>query len=74
MIQNKPIARLSRRKLLHAGAATLSAAAFPLPAIAQAKPFVGVTLHGASFQHRFFTLLQNYIPEFEQQTGMKVDL
>ncbi len=67
-------AAFSRRKLLRAGAAALGAAAFPMPAIAQSKPFSGVTLHGASFQHRFFTLLQNYIPEFEQQTGMKVDL
>src|SRR6201994_2754403 len=66
--------RLSRRTLLKASAATLGAAAFPLPAIAQTKPFAGVTLHGASFQHRFFTLLQNYIPEFEEKTGMKVDL
>jgi multiple sugar transport system substrate-binding protein len=65
---------VSRRKLLQASAAALGAAALPMPAIAQAKPFAGVTLHGASFQHRFFTLLQNYIPEFEQQTGMKVDL
>ena len=65
---------VSRRKLLQVSAAALGAAAFPMPAIAQAKPFAGVTLHGASFQHRFFTLLQNYIPEFEQQTGMKVDL
>jgi hypothetical protein len=45
-----------------------------MPGIAQTKPFAGVTLRGASFQHRFFTLLQNYIPEFEAQTGMKVDL
>jgi multiple sugar transport system substrate-binding protein len=66
--------RISRRTLLQAGAATLSAAAFPMPTIAQTKPFAGVTLRGASFQHRFFTLLQNYIPEFEAQTGMKVDL
>ena len=51
-------ARISRRKLLQAGAATISAAAFPMPAIAQTKPFAGVTLRGASFQHRFFTLLQ----------------
>src|ERR1700759_1072676 len=65
---------VSRRKLLQAGAATLGAAAFPLPAIAQTKPFAGVTVHGASFQHHFFTLLQNYIPEFEDKTGMKVDL
>jgi multiple sugar transport system substrate-binding protein len=66
--------RVSRRTVLRAGAATLGVAAFPAPLIAQAKPFAGVTLHGASFQHRFFTLLQTYIPEFEQQTGMKVDL
>jgi multiple sugar transport system substrate-binding protein len=67
---------LTRRKLLVTGAGAAAAAAlpFPMPAIAQAKPFAGVTLHGASFQHRFFTILQNYIPEFEQQTGMKVDL
>src|SRR5246127_3734435 len=64
----------SRRSMLKAGAATLGAAAFPLPAFAQSKPFAGVTLHGASFQHRFFTLLQTYIPEFEDKTGMKVDL
>jgi multiple sugar transport system substrate-binding protein len=66
--------RFSRRTFLKASAATLGAAAFPLPAIAQSKPFAGVTLHGASFQHRFFTLLQTYIPEFEEKTGMKVDL
>src|ERR1700721_2629378 len=65
---------VSRRKLLQVSAAALGAAAFPMPAIAQAKPFAGVTLHGASFQHRFFTLLQNYIPEFEAESGMKVDL
>ena len=65
---------VSRRKLLQAGVAAVGAAAFPQPSIARAKRFAGVTLHGASFQHRFFTLLQNYIPEFEQATGMKVDL
>src|SRR5215470_1914422 len=65
---------ITRRKLLEAGAAGLGMAALPTPLIAQTKPFAGVTLHGASFQHRFFTLLQKYIPEFEEQTGMKVDL
>src|ERR1700749_5337729 len=65
---------VSRRRLLQAGAGALGASAFPLPAIAQTKPFAGVTLHVASFQHRFFTLLQSYIPEFEERTGMKVDL
>ena len=71
---NHELSAVSRRKLLQAGAATLGAVAFPMPGIAQTKPFAGVTLRGASFQHRFFTLLQNYIPEFEAQTGMKVDL
>jgi multiple sugar transport system substrate-binding protein len=65
---------VSRRRLLQAGAASLAAGALPLPALAQTKPFAGITLHGASFQHRFFTLLQTYIPEFEERTGMKVDL
>ncbi|MBK3660775.1 extracellular solute-binding protein [Bradyrhizobium diazoefficiens] len=65
---------ITRRKLLKASAASAALAAFPAPLIAQTKPFAGVTLHGASFQHRFFTLLQKYIPEFEDQTGMKVDL
>src|SRR5215469_6670620 len=65
---------MSRRTMLKAAGATLGAGAFPLPAFAQSKSFSGVTLHGAAFQHRFFTLLQNYIPEFEAQTGMKVDL
>ena len=53
---------VSRRKLLKAAAGALGASAFPLPAFAQSKPFAGVTLHGASFQHHFFTLLANYIP------------
>ena len=65
---------VSRRKVLKASAAALGMAAFPAPSIAQTKPFSGVTLHAASFQHRFFTLLQGYIPEFEEKTGMKVDL
>ena len=65
---------LTRRKLLEASAGAPALAAFPAPLIAQTKPFAGVTLHGASFQHRFFTLLQKYIPEFEDKTGMKVDL
>src|SRR5215475_4782287 len=74
VVANHKRTGVSRRSMLKAGAATLSAAAFPLPAFAQAKPYSGVTLHGASFQHRFFTLLANYIPEFEDKTGMKVDL
>lgn len=54
--------------------ASAAAGSLPFPAIAAARPFDGVTLHGAVYQHRFFSILQGYIPEFEQQTGMKVDL
>src|SRR6195952_4494398 len=70
---SKSASGLDRRQLVKAGVA-LGISAFPMPAIAQTRPFSGITLHVASFQHRFFTVLQNYIPEFEQQTGTKVDL
>ncbi|MGA7804670.1 ABC transporter substrate-binding protein [Bradyrhizobium sp.] len=65
---------VNRRGLLKSAAAAVATAAFPMPAIALAKPFSGVTLRGASYQHHFLTILQGYIPEFEQQTGIKVDL
>ena len=52
----------------------VAAVQFPSPLIAQTKPFAGVTLRGASYQHQFLTILQGYVPEFEQETGMKVDL
>src|SRR5438105_15870019 len=66
-------AAVSRRTLLQAGAATIGAAAFPMPGIAQTKPFAGVTLRGASFQHRFVTLLTINMPVFEPQTGINGD-
>ena len=71
--------KITRRSMLRTGAGALGAVAiaksgFPAPAIAQSKPFDGLTLKGASFQHGFFTILQNYIPEFEEMTGMKVEI
>jgi multiple sugar transport system substrate-binding protein len=69
-------AGLSRRRLLLTGAAGLAATALrcPTPALAQSKPFSGITLRCAAYQHEFMVILQGYIPEFEQQTGMKVEL
>jgi len=66
---------LSRRTLLKtAGVASLAATGLAMPArIGYAKPFSGVTLQGASFASTFFQYLENYIPEFEEQTGMKVN-
>jgi len=45
-------ASVSRRTLLQAGAATLGAAAFPMPGIAQTKPFAGVTLRVARARYK----------------------
>ena len=67
------LARLPRRTLLKA-AAGVAATTLAFPALAQAKPFAGVKLRGAAYQHGFFTILRKYIPEFEAQTGMTVDL
>ena len=54
--------------------AALGAVGLRAPAVlGQAKPFAGVTFNGASFQHVFHTYLKEYIPEFEEQTGMKVN-
>jgi multiple sugar transport system substrate-binding protein len=41
--------------------------------VGYAKEFDGVTLQGASFASTFFGYLKNHFPEFEQQTGMKVN-
>jgi multiple sugar transport system substrate-binding protein len=62
----------TRRGLLRTTAALGAVLAFP--AIAQSRPFAGLTLRGAAYQHGFFNILRKYIPEFEAQTGMTVDL
>ena len=66
-----------RRQLLKSAAGVIiggTAASLALPALAQAKPFAGLKLRGAAYQHGFFNVLRKYIPEFEAQTGMTVDL
>ncbi|MGI9492741.1 MAG: hypothetical protein ACR2QF_10120, partial [Geminicoccaceae bacterium] len=69
-------AKTHRRKILKAALYGSAAAAVGLRApavLGQAKPFAGVTINGASFQHVFHTYLKEYIPEFEEQTGMTVN-
>jgi len=39
-----------------------------------ARQFAGITINGAMFQHSFSAILKEYVPEFEQKTGMKVNL
>lgn len=67
---------ISRRNVLKTagvmGAAAASGLALP-GRIGYAKEFDGVTLQGASFASTFFGYLENYFPEFEEKTGMKVN-
>jgi multiple sugar transport system substrate-binding protein len=67
---------VSRRTVLEGTAATAAVGAVGLHApavIGQAKPFDGVTLNGAGFQHVSTENIKTYIPEFEEQTGMRVN-
>ncbi len=69
-------ARVHRRELLKASLGGTAALAVGLRApavLGQAKPFAGVTISGAAFQTTFHEHLKALIPEFEAQTGMKVD-
>ncbi len=68
---------LPRRRLLKSaatGGAALTLNTYAPIVLGQAKQFAGVTINGACFQHVFQTYLKDYIPEFEQSTGMKVNL
>jgi multiple sugar transport system substrate-binding protein len=67
---------ISRRTVLKGTVATAATAAVGLHApavIGQARPFDGVTINGASFQHTYGNYLKEYLPEFEEATGMKVN-
>ena len=75
--QRTPEFDVQRRRLMKTAAAAAVAGVgsqLAFPAIAQSKPFAGLKLRGAAYQHGFFNILRKYIPEFEQQTGMSVDL
>jgi multiple sugar transport system substrate-binding protein len=65
---------MRRRSFLRGAAAGLAVTTVRATAvIGQTKPFAGVTINGASFQHVFHTYLKEFIPEFEDKTGMKVN-
>jgi multiple sugar transport system substrate-binding protein len=69
-------ARLHRRQLLAATLAGLAGTAMGFkvsPVRGQAKKFAGLTLTGAAFQSTHHEYLKTYLPEFEADTGMKVD-
>ena len=67
----------NRRTILRGGAAVsaLAAGVLPAPAVlAQTKqPYAGTTINASCFQTTYFEYLKNYLPEFEQKTGIKVN-
>jgi multiple sugar transport system substrate-binding protein len=69
-------AAMRRRALLKGAAATAAVGAVGLRApavVGQARPFDGVTINGAGFQHVSTENIKAYIPEFEELTGMTVN-
>src|ERR1044072_8184362 len=69
-------ARVHRRDLLRAALAGVAGAAMGFrasPVLGQAKKFAGVSISGAAFQSTYHEYLKAYLPEFEAETGMKVD-
>ena len=76
MSQAKSKLKITRRTFIKTSAAGLALGTFGKAPIVlgQAKKFKGVTINGACFQHVFGTYLKEYLPEFEEKTGMKVNL
>jgi len=69
--------RISRRDLIRtaAGGAVALGTAVRAPAfVGQAKPFAGISLRGACFQHHFQSGIVELLPEFEELTGIAVNL
>ncbi len=60
---------LKRRTILAGALGTLAA-----PAVqAQGKPYAGTTINAACFQTTYYEYLKNYLPQFEEKTGIKVN-
>lgn len=69
--------RLTRRTLLRAGGGSLvvpfTFASGQAPAQGGRKPYEGVTLNVSCWNATYPTLLAEYLPEFTQRTGIKVN-
>ncbi len=67
--------RLRRRQLLRAGAAATGSLLLPgrAPAQGGVKPLSGITLNIACWSSPYAKLLTDYVPQFEEATGAKVN-
>jgi multiple sugar transport system substrate-binding protein len=72
-----PRARVTRRQMLRAGAGALfvpfALKAGKAPAQGGKKPFEGVTLNISCWSATYPKLIADYIPEFTEKTGIKVN-
>lgn len=77
MSKNPTPSLFTRRQVLQIGATALAAAVtgpLNVPAqVGKAKPFAGTTLNVSCWSAPYAKWLADYLPEFEEQTGMKVN-
>ena len=64
---------VSRRSILQASAGATVALYAPAVLGAAKSKYAGTTIHGGAFSLPFHQYLKNYFPEFEEQTGIKVN-
>jgi multiple sugar transport system substrate-binding protein len=65
---------ITRRPLLARTAAALAAGTLPLPAYGQgARPFQGVTLNISCWSAPYARFIAEYLPEFTERTGIRVN-
>src|SRR5262245_61627485 len=73
----RPRARVTRRQMLRAGAGALfvpfTLKAGKAPAQGGKKPFEGVTLNISCWSATYPKLIADYLPEFTEKTGIKVN-
>lgn len=68
---------MPRRQFIKSSLATglVAGTALSAPAVlAQSRKYAGVTLNGAGFSHPFTAFIQKKAPEFEELTGIKINL
>jgi len=77
MSNKKSVGKMTRRTFLKSAATAIALGSMGIKApvvLGQAKKFKGTTINGACFQHVYATYVKEYLPEFEEMSGMRVNL